>query len=119
MHNPSGTPPHRSDREDWQIASLVVQKMKDTQWLKLSVLRRGSKIYFKGRLLPKRRHRGIAIQMRVGGRWKTLARMRTSRHSTFKAVRTLKRSHSYKFRATTRGYPGLLGAKSRTVRIRN
>jgi len=59
------------------------------------------------------------IQVRTGKHWKKLARVRTSKHSTFKVVRALRRGHAYRFRAKTAGYPGLLGGTSRTVRLRS
>jgi predicted GH43/DUF377 family glycosyl hydrolase len=88
------------------------------QLLKLSVVRKGGKVYFKGRLAPKKRGRVIVIQVRSGKRWKVLARAKTSRRSTFKGSRALKPGHAYKFRAKTGGYPGLLSGTSRTVRLR-
>lgn len=92
--------------------------VKVAQLLKLSVRRRGGKVYFKGSLGPKRRRRVIVIQVRAGRHWKKLARVRTTKRSTFKVGRALKRGHVYRFRATTRGYPGLLSGTSRTVRLR-
>ncbi|MGZ4391921.1 MAG: hypothetical protein ACXVRK_07380, partial [Gaiellaceae bacterium] len=88
------------------------------QRLKLSVRRKGAKVYFKGSLGPKKRGRVIVIQVRAGKRWKTLARVRTNRRSTFKAVRPLKLGHVYRFRAKTPSYPGLLAGASPTVRLR-
>jgi hypothetical protein len=87
------------------------------QRLKLSVQRKGAKVYLKGSLEPKKRRQVIVIQVRAAKRWKTLARVRTSRRSTFKAVRALKPGHVYWFRANTAGYPGLLAGTSRTVRL--
>jgi len=87
------------------------------QRLKLSVRRSGGKVYFKGSLGPKKRRRVIVIQVRAGKRWKVLARVKTSRRSTFKGVRSLKPGH-YSFRAKTGAYSGLLSGTSRTVRLR-
>jgi predicted GH43/DUF377 family glycosyl hydrolase len=93
--------------------------VKVKQLLKLSVARSGGKVSFKGRLLPKKRRRVVVIQVRSGKRWKVLARVKTSKRSTFKGTRTLKPSrHGYRFRAKTKGYPGLLAGTSRTVRLR-
>jgi predicted GH43/DUF377 family glycosyl hydrolase len=92
--------------------------VKVAQRLKLSVHRRGAKVYLKGSLGPKKRHRVIVIQVRAGKHWRKLARVRTTRRSTFKLVRTLKPGHAYRFRAKTAGYPGLLSGISRTVRLR-
>jgi hypothetical protein len=58
------------------------------------------------------------IQVRSGKHWHKLARVRTTKRSTFKLVRALKPGHAYKFRAKTAGYPGLLSGTSRTVRLR-
>ena len=88
------------------------------QRIKLWVRRSGSKVYVKGSLGPKKRRRVIVIQVRVGKRWHKLARVRTSKRSTFKLVRTLKPGHVYKFRATTAAYPGLLGGSSRIATLR-
>jgi hypothetical protein len=62
----------------------------------------------------------IVIQVKKGKRWKTLARVKTSRRGTFKAVKALAPAkHGYRFRAKTRGYRGLLAGTSRTVRLRH
>jgi hypothetical protein len=87
------------------------------QLLKLSVQRKGGNVYFKGVLGPKKRGRVILIQVKAGKGWKKLARVRTNRRSTFKAVKALAPGHVYRFRATTAGYPGLLAGTSRTVRL--
>jgi hypothetical protein len=92
--------------------------VKVAQRLKLSVRRSGGKVYFKGSLGPKKRRRIIVIQVRAGKRWKVLARVKTSRRSTFKGARSLNSGHAYSFRAKTRAYPGLLSGTSRTVRLR-
>ena len=92
--------------------------VKVAQRLKLSVRRKGSKVYIKGSLGPKKRHQVILVQVRTGKRWHKLARVRTTKRSTFKVVRALKSGHVYKFRAKTKAYPGLLSGTSRTVRLR-
>jgi predicted GH43/DUF377 family glycosyl hydrolase len=90
-----------------------------SQLLKLAVHRKGGKVYFKGSLGPKRKGRVILIQKAVGKRWKTVARVKTSARSTFAKVLRLRRArHGYRFRATTRGYPGLLAGTSPTVKLR-
>jgi len=88
-----------------------------SQQLKLSVRRSGGKVYFKGSLGPKKRGRVIVIQVKAGKHWKLLARVKTSRRSTFKGSHSLKLGH-YSFRAKTKAYPGLLSGTSRTVRSR-
>ena len=85
------------------------------QRIKLAVRRSGGNVIVKGSLGPKKRHRLIVIKVRVGKRWHTLGRVRTSKKSTFKLVKALKPGHVYKFRATTAAYPGLLGGTSRIV----
>ena len=82
--------------------------VKVAQRLTLSVRRKAGKVYLKGTLGPKKRRRVIVIQVRAGKRWHKLARVRTTKRSTFKLVRALKPGHAYKFRAKTAGYPGLL-----------
>jgi predicted GH43/DUF377 family glycosyl hydrolase len=88
------------------------------QRLTLSVRRSGGKVYFKGTLGPKKRRRVVVVQVRAGKRWKVLARVKTSRRSTFKGVRSLTPGHKYNFRAKTGKYPGLLAGTSRIVRLR-
>jgi predicted GH43/DUF377 family glycosyl hydrolase len=92
--------------------------VKVTQRLTLSVRRKAGKVYLKGTLGPKKRRRAIVIQVRTGKRWHKLARVRTTKRSTFKLVRALAPGHAYNFRAKTSAYPGLLSGTSRTVRLR-
>ena len=87
------------------------------QRLKLAVRRKAGKVYLTGSLGPKKRRQVILIQVQTGKHWRKLARVRTTKRSTFKLVRALKPGH-YKFRAKTRGYPGLLSGTSRTVSLR-
>jgi predicted GH43/DUF377 family glycosyl hydrolase len=101
------------------VTSIPRVTVQVAQRVKLSVRRRGGKVYIKGSLGPKKRGRLIVIQVRVGKRWKTLARTRTTRKSTFKAVKALTRGkHAYGFRAKTKAYPGLLGGTSKIVKLR-
>jgi predicted GH43/DUF377 family glycosyl hydrolase len=92
--------------------------VKVAQRIKLLVRRSAVRVYLQGSLAPKKRRQTIVIQVRVGKRWHKLARIRTSKRSTFKLVRALKPGHPYKFRATTAAYPGLLGGTSRIVTLR-
>jgi predicted GH43/DUF377 family glycosyl hydrolase len=92
--------------------------VKVAQKLTLSAVRRGGKVYITGRLAPKKRRRVIVIQVKTGKRWKVLARVKTTKRSAFKTAKTLPRGHTYRFRAKTKGYPGLLAGTSRTVRLR-
>jgi predicted GH43/DUF377 family glycosyl hydrolase len=90
-----------------------------SQLVKLGVRRKGGKVYFKGSLGPKRKGRVIVIQKRSGKRWKTIARVRTSKLSTFAKALALPLSrHGYRFRAKTSAYPGLLAGTSHTVKLR-
>jgi predicted GH43/DUF377 family glycosyl hydrolase len=98
------------------VDPTVTVKVK--QLLKLSVVRKGGKVYFKGSLAPKKRRRVIVIQVRSGKRWKVLARVKTSKRSTFKGAKALTPGHVYSFRAKTKGYPGLLAGISKIVRLR-
>ena len=100
------------------VTVLPAVTVKVSQRLTLSVRRSGGKVYFKGTLGPNKRRRIVVIQVRAGKRWKVLARVRTSRRSTFKGARPLAPGHAYSFRAKTGKYPGLLGGTSRTVRLR-
>jgi hypothetical protein len=85
------------------------------QRIKLSVGRSGGNVILKGSLGPKKAHRVIVLKVEVGQRWHILGRARTSKKSTFKLVKALKPGHTYKFRATTAAYPGLLAGTSRIV----
>lgn len=98
------------------VPPTVTVKVK--QLLKLAVRRRGGKVYFKGSLGPKKRRRVVVIQVKSGKRWKVLARVKTSKRSTFKGNRSLQAGHKYQFRAKTGKYPGLLAGTSRIVRLR-
>lgn len=99
------------------VATPPTVTVKVAQQLKLSIRRRGGKVYFKGSLGPKKRKRVVVIQVKAGKRWKVLARVKTSKRSTFKGSRSLKRGH-YNLRAKTGAYPGLMGGTSRTLRLR-
>ena len=92
--------------------------VKVAQLLKMKVARKGQMVYCRGSLGPKKRHRVVVIQVKGGSSWKVFARVKTSKRSTFACARTLKSGHAYKFRAKTKGYPGLLAGVSRTVRLR-
>jgi predicted GH43/DUF377 family glycosyl hydrolase len=101
------------------VATLPTVTVQVSQLLKLSVHRKGAKVYFKGSLGPKRTRKIILIQKAAGKRWKTIARVKTSKHSTFAKVLKIALSrHGYRFRATTAAYPGLLAGTSRKVKLR-
>ena len=102
------------------VITLPTVTVKVAQRLKLSVRRKGGKVYFKGSLGPKRKGRAILIQKAAGRRWKTIARVKTGTRSTFAKVLALPLARrGYRFRATTRAYPGLLSGKSRTAKLRH
>jgi len=101
------------------VTTPTTVTVKVAQRLTLSVRRKGSKVYLKGTLGPKKRRQVIVIQVQAGKHWHTLARLRTTKQSTFEAVRTLKVGPGYRFRAQTSAYPGLLSGTSRTVRLRH
>ena len=101
------------------VSTLPTVTVNVSQLLKLSVRRKGGKVYFKGSLGPKKKGRVILIQKAAGKRWKTIARVKTSSGSTFAKVLALALGrHGYRFRATTAAYPGLLSGTSRTVKLR-
>ena len=53
----------------------------------LKALRRSGKLYLRGTVGPRHPRRVVVIQKRRGGRWVTIAKVRTSRRSTFQLVR--------------------------------
>ena len=67
----------------------------------LSVFRKGTKGSFRGRVAPSHPGRVVVIEVKGGSGWKTLARLKTSKSSTFGAVRKLKAHAKYQFRART------------------
>jgi len=69
--------------------------------LRLSVVRRGSKGTLRGRLGPSHPGRLVVIQVSTGSGWRTLAKVKTSKRSTFRIVRKLKPHGKYRFRART------------------
>jgi predicted GH43/DUF377 family glycosyl hydrolase len=77
--------------------------------------RKSGKVYLQGKVGPRHARRVVRIQMRKGKRWVTIAKVRTSRLSTFKLVRkaTLKRA---KFRARIGADKEHLANTSRVVR---
>jgi predicted GH43/DUF377 family glycosyl hydrolase len=67
----------------------------------LSVVRKGTKGTFRGRLGPSHPGRLVVIQVKSGSGWKTLAKLKASKSSTFSTVRKLKAHAKYQFRART------------------
>jgi hypothetical protein len=50
--------------------------------------RRSGKVYLNGTVGPRHVKRVVLIQRKKGSRWMTIGRVRTTRRSTFKLVRT-------------------------------
>ena len=67
----------------------------------LSVVRKGAKGYFRGRVGPSHPGRVVIIQIKKSSGWKTFAKLKTSKTSTFSAVRKLSPRAKYRFRAST------------------
>ena len=83
----------------------------------ISVVRKGAKVLVRGKVAPSQRRKLVIIQIRIGKHWKTFARVRTTKRSTFSALRTLKRG-KYKFRAKKAADAQHLAGMSRTVSLR-
>jgi hypothetical protein len=60
----------------------------------LKALRRSGKLYLRGTVGPRHARRVIVIQKRRGTRWVVIARVRTTRRSTFQLVRTASSTRS-------------------------
>ena len=61
-------------------------------------IRRGQKVILSGKIKPRHRRKLVAIQMKVGRRWKTITRTRLSRTSMFNKSVKLNRRKRYIFR---------------------
>jgi hypothetical protein len=83
----------------------------------LSVARKGGKVLLRGKVAPSQRRKVVVIQIRVGKRWKTLAKVRTTKRSTFTTLKSLKRG-KYKFRAKKAADAQHLAGMSRVVSLR-
>jgi predicted GH43/DUF377 family glycosyl hydrolase len=83
----------------------------------LSVKRKGGKVLLRGKVAPSQRRKVVVIQIRVGKHWKTFAKMRTTKRSTFSTLKSLKRG-KYKFRAKKAADAQHLAGMSRVVSIR-
>ena len=60
----------------------------------LRAVRRSGKLYLRGAVGPRHARRVVVVQKRRGTRWITIARVRTSRRSTFQLVRKSSRTRS-------------------------
>lgn len=81
----------------------------------LKALRRSGKLYLRGTVGPRHARRAVVIQKRLGTRWVTIARVRTTRRSTFQLVRKATRTRS-RFRARIAADREHLANLSRVVR---
>jgi predicted GH43/DUF377 family glycosyl hydrolase len=77
--------------------------------------RRSGKVYLRGTVGPRHPRRLVLIQKRKGTRWVTIARVRTTRRSTFQLVRAATRTRS-PFRARVAADREHLANISRVVR---
>jgi predicted GH43/DUF377 family glycosyl hydrolase len=77
--------------------------------------RKGGKVYLRGTVGPRHPRRVVLIQRRKGSRWITIARVRTSRRSTFQLVRKPTRTR-IRFRARVGADREHLANISRVVR---
>ena len=83
----------------------------------LRAAKRGSSVTFSGKVAPKRRGKPVVIQIKTRHGWKTIAKGKLSKRSTFKLVRKLKRG-KYRFRALTPKDAQHLAGTSRTVALK-
>jgi hypothetical protein len=77
--------------------------------------RRSGKTYLRGTVGPRHARRVVLIQRLKGSRWVTIAKVRTTRKSTFQLVRKASRTRA-KFRARIGADREHLANTSRTVR---
>ena len=82
----------------------------------LSAVRKGPKVYLRGKIAPAHPKRLVVVQIRKGTRWVTFARTKTSKRSTFLVVKTLDRRTRHVFRARTGADRDHLAGISRTIR---
>jgi hypothetical protein len=71
--------------------------------LTVSAVRKGTKATVRGRLAPVHRGRVVVIQVSTGSSWRTFARVKTTKRSTFTAAHKVKARGKLKFRAKTVG----------------
>jgi hypothetical protein len=84
----------------------------------LKIVRAGAKLVFSGTVKPKVPRRPVTIQKRVGSKWKTFARTRTSSRSTFRVSKRASRGAKVRFRALVTGDPAHRQGRSKTVPAR-
>jgi predicted GH43/DUF377 family glycosyl hydrolase len=83
----------------------------------LTARKRSGKAYLRGKIGPRHVRRLVVIQVRKGTRWVLLARVRTTRRSTFLVVKALKPGVRYRFRARVAADREHLAGLSRVVRL--
>jgi predicted GH43/DUF377 family glycosyl hydrolase len=71
--------------------------------LNVSAVRKGTKATVRGRLAPAHPGRVVVIQVSTGSRWRTFAKVKATKRSTFTAARKVKARGKLKFRAKTAG----------------
>jgi hypothetical protein len=71
---------------------MVIVSVKHS--ISLRAVRRNGRLYLRGAVGPRHVRRLVVIQKRRGTRWVTVARVRTTRRSTFQLVRKLTRTRS-------------------------
>ena len=83
--------------------------------LTLKGRRRSGKVYLNGTVGPKHVRRVVVVQRKTGSRWVTIARVKTTRRSTFKLVRKAPAKRAL-FRAKIGADKEHLANTSKTVR---
>jgi predicted GH43/DUF377 family glycosyl hydrolase len=86
------------------------------QLVTLSVVRKGAKLYVRGKVAPPHPRRLVVVQIRKGTKWATFAKVKTSKRSTFLIAKTLVRRVRHTFRASTGADGDHLAGVSRSVR---
>jgi len=83
----------------------------------LRAAKRGSGVLFTGKVAPKRRGKRVVVQVKTRHGWKTVAKGKLSKRSTFKLLGKLKHG-KYRFRALTPADAQHLAGTSRTVALK-
>jgi len=81
-------------------------------------VRRGSFARVRGRLRPALAGRVVKVQVRSGGRWKTVRRARTTRDGRFRAAWRAARAGTFRLRVRLSGERATAAAVSRSLRGR-
>jgi hypothetical protein len=83
----------------------------------LRVVRKGSRWLFSGRVAPSRRGGPLVVQVKTRSGWKTFAKLKLSRKSSFTLLRRLAHG-KYRFRARTPADRAHLAGTSRIVAVK-